>query len=57
MKRKQKNILIGIVFGIFLGMKITSAIRDPGSMYLLDWLLIAFGIAVAILHFSPDKVW
>ncbi len=55
MKRQNKNTLIWLMFGIYLGTFIARALTNLEGTKILDWALILAGIIVAILHYSPDK--
>lgn len=55
MKRQNKNTLIWLMFGIYLGTFIARALTNLEGTKILDWAFILAGIIVAILHYSPDK--
>lgn len=55
MKRKQKNLLIWIMFGVYLGIFIARAMKDIANTGIFDWVLIVAGIITAIIHYSPEK--
>lgn len=55
MKRKEKNLVIWLMFGLYLGTFIPRAIKDISATETLDWILIVAGIITAMIHYSPDR--
>ena len=55
MKRIRKNTLIWLMFGIYLGTFIARAVSDLSNTGIFDWILIAAGVVVAIIHYMPDQ--
>lgn len=55
MNRDRKNILIWIMFGIYLGTFIARAIKDVENTGTFDWVLILMGMIVGLIHYLPDK--
>lgn len=53
--REKKNVLIWLMFGLYFGTSLARAIRNFAETGVWDWLLIMAGIAVGIIHYSPDK--
>lgn len=55
LKRDQKNILIWGMFGVYLGIMITTCFSNPNETSLLQWVLMILSLVIAMMHFIPDQ--
>ncbi|MCB0641647.1 MAG: hypothetical protein KDC44_08405 [Phaeodactylibacter sp.] len=55
MTRSNKNLLLWLTTGLFIGSTLASAIKNFPDISFFDAFMIGFGLIVIVLHFAPDR--
>ena len=55
MTRTTKNHFIWVMFGVYLGTFLARVVAHLPQINIFEFVLVVFGLLVAVLHYLPDK--